>query len=70
MPSNRRRFIKYLAKLFDLCALAASILVALIVFSSPKEMTFSSFVAMRIKLGNCLLFAFLLVVWHSVFISC
>jgi exopolysaccharide biosynthesis polyprenyl glycosylphosphotransferase len=70
MPSNRRRFIKYLAKLFDLCALAASILVALIVFSSAKEMTFSSFVAMRIKLGNCLLFAFLLFVWHSAFTFC
>ena len=70
MPSNRRRFIKYLAKLFDLCALAASILVALIVFSSAKEMTFSSFVEMRIKLGNCLLFAFLLFVWHSAFTFC
>jgi exopolysaccharide biosynthesis polyprenyl glycosylphosphotransferase len=69
MPSNRRRLITYLAKLFDLCALAASILVALIVFSSPREMTFSSVVAMRIKLGNCLLFAFLLVVWHGLFLS-
>jgi exopolysaccharide biosynthesis polyprenyl glycosylphosphotransferase len=70
MPSYRKRFIKYLAKLFDLCALTASILVALIVYSSLKEMTLAGFVGMRIKLGNCLVFALLLFVWHSVFIFC
>jgi FlaA1/EpsC-like NDP-sugar epimerase len=66
----RRRFIKYLAKLFDLSALAVSIVFALIVFSSPKTMTFAGFVAMRIKLGNCLVFALLLFVWHNVFVFC
>jgi exopolysaccharide biosynthesis polyprenyl glycosylphosphotransferase len=69
MPSNRR-FIKYLAKLLDLCCLAASVLVAVIVFAFPKWMTISTFVALRIKLGNCLLFAILLFVWHSVFVFC
>jgi exopolysaccharide biosynthesis polyprenyl glycosylphosphotransferase len=33
-------------------------------------MTLSGFVAMRIKLGNCLIFAFLLLVWHGVLVSC
>src|ERR1035438_4249073 len=70
MPSFRRRFIKYLAKLFDLCALSVSTIVALIVFASPKDMTLASFVAMRIRLGNCLVFALLLFVWHSAFVFC
>jgi exopolysaccharide biosynthesis polyprenyl glycosylphosphotransferase len=66
----RRRFIKYLAKLFDLWVLAVSIVVALIVFSSPEAMTFAGFVVMRIKLANCLAFALLLFVCHSVFVFC
>jgi exopolysaccharide biosynthesis polyprenyl glycosylphosphotransferase len=33
-------------------------------------MTFAGFVAMRIKLGNCLVFALLLFVWHNVFVFC
>jgi exopolysaccharide biosynthesis polyprenyl glycosylphosphotransferase len=70
MTPNRRRFMKYLAKFFDLCVLAASIFVALIVFSSPKGMTLAGFMAMRIKLGNCLVFALLLALWHNLFIFC
>jgi exopolysaccharide biosynthesis polyprenyl glycosylphosphotransferase len=70
MSPNRRRFIKYLAKLFDLFVLVASIVIALIVFSSPKGATLADSMAMRIKLGNCLVFALLLLVWHNVFIVC
>jgi exopolysaccharide biosynthesis polyprenyl glycosylphosphotransferase len=70
MTPNRRRFMKYLAKLFDLCALAASIVVALVVFALPMGMRLAGFMAMRIKLGNCLVFALLLLVWHNVFIFC
>jgi exopolysaccharide biosynthesis polyprenyl glycosylphosphotransferase len=70
MPPSRRRFIKYLAKLFDLWVLAVSIVVALIVFSPAKAITFAGFVAMRIKLGNCLVFALLLFVWHNIFVFC
>jgi exopolysaccharide biosynthesis polyprenyl glycosylphosphotransferase len=62
--------MKHLAELFDLYALALSIVVALIVFSSPKGMTPAGFMAMRIRLGNCLVFAFLLVMWHDLFIFC
>jgi exopolysaccharide biosynthesis polyprenyl glycosylphosphotransferase len=70
MTPYRRRVIKYLAKLFDLCILALSIVIALIVFSSPKGMTLASSMGMRIKLGNCLVFALLLLVWHNVFTFC
>ncbi|HTW79608.1 MAG TPA: sugar transferase [Terracidiphilus sp.] len=62
--------MRYLAALFDITALAASLLITLVVFSFPRGMTFAGFVAMRIGLGNCLLFAFLLFVWHAVFIAC
>jgi exopolysaccharide biosynthesis polyprenyl glycosylphosphotransferase len=68
MTPNRRRFMKYLAKLFDLCALVVSVVVALIVFSSPGGMTLAGSMAMRIKLGNCLVFALLLLMWHNLFI--
>jgi exopolysaccharide biosynthesis polyprenyl glycosylphosphotransferase len=62
--------MKYLARLFDLGVLTTSIIVAMIVMSLPKGMTLAGFLAMRIKLGNCLLFVLLLAVWHKLFISC
>jgi FlaA1/EpsC-like NDP-sugar epimerase len=70
MTPNRRRFMKYLAKLFDLCALVVAVVVALIAFSSPEGMTLAGSMAMRIKLGNCLVFALLLLMWHNLFIFC
>jgi exopolysaccharide biosynthesis polyprenyl glycosylphosphotransferase len=70
MTPNRRRFMKYLAKLFDLGALAASIVVALMAFSSPTGITLAGFMAMQIKLANCLGFALLLAMWHNLFIFC
>lgn len=70
MAPNRRRFVKYLAKLFDLCALGASIVVALIAFSSLRSMTLAGSMAMRIKLGDCLVFAIFLFTWHYLFIFC
>ena len=70
MTPNRRRFAKYLAGLFDLCALTASIVITLIVSALPTGMTLADSMAMRIKLGNCLAFALLLVVWHNLFMLC
>jgi exopolysaccharide biosynthesis polyprenyl glycosylphosphotransferase len=70
MPPSRRLFIKYLAKIFDLSVLAASTIFVLIVYSSPKTLGFAEFVAIRIKLGNCLAFALLLFVWHNLFVFC
>ena len=60
--------MKYLAKLFDLCVLITAFISAGIVFSDG--MTFTEFMAIRIKLGNFLLFGLLLILWHNLFIIC
>jgi exopolysaccharide biosynthesis polyprenyl glycosylphosphotransferase len=59
-----------LAGLFDLCALTASVVITLIVSALPTGMTLADSMAMRIKLGNCLAFALLLLVWHNLFMLC
>jgi exopolysaccharide biosynthesis polyprenyl glycosylphosphotransferase len=65
---TRRRLMKHLAKVFDLCVLIAAFVSAGIIFSD--EVTFVGFMALRIKLSNCLLFALLLITWHNLFIMC
>jgi exopolysaccharide biosynthesis polyprenyl glycosylphosphotransferase len=75
MTRNRRPFMKYVAKLFDLCALAAAIVVALLAFSSPpgatiQGMTIAGFMATPIRLGNCLAFALVVALCHHLFIFC
>jgi exopolysaccharide biosynthesis polyprenyl glycosylphosphotransferase len=68
---NRRQFVKYIAKAFDLCVLIACfIFAAFVVYSSANGVSFGGFMALRIKLSNCLLFALLLTVWHNLFILC
>jgi len=63
--------MKQVAKIFDLCALVVSFIVAtIILYSSSKGMTLAEFMAIRIKLGNCLLFAGLLGTLHSLFVFC
>jgi exopolysaccharide biosynthesis polyprenyl glycosylphosphotransferase len=71
MISNKWRLLKYAAKLYDVCALVAAFLVATFVIqSSPNGMFLSEFMALKIKLGNCLLFALLLAFWHNLFVLC
>ena len=71
MIPTRRQFVKQLANIFDLSALVVSFLVAtIILYSSSKSMTLAEFMAVRIKLGNCLLFAGLLGTFHSLFVLC
>ena len=71
MIFNRRQLMKHLAKLYDLWALVASFLLATImVLPSQVGMTVAGFLAMRITLANCLLFALLLIVWHNLFVLC
>ena len=63
--------MKQVAKIFDLCALLVSFIVAtIILYSSNKGMTLAEFMAIRVKLGNCLLFAGLLGTFHSLFVLC
>lgn len=69
--SIRKKILNYLAKLYDLCALFASfVLAALIVYSSSKEMKLGRLLTMRITFGNCVLFALLLIFWHNLFVLC
>ena len=71
MISNKWRFMKHTAKLYDMCALVAAFLFAtFVLLSSPRGMSVPEFMALRIKLGNCLLFALLLIAWHNLFILC
>ena len=71
MIPNRRQFMKQVARIFDLCALVVSFIVAIIaLYSSSKGMTLTEFMAIRIKLANCLLFAGLLGTLHSLFVLC
>ena len=59
MIQSRSRFMKYLAKVFDLCVLTTAFICAGFILSDG--MTFTEFMAMRIKLGNFLLFGLLLI---------
>ena len=77
MFQAKRRFMTHAAKVLDLCLLVASFtLTTLFVYSSNflypayKQITLSGFLAMRIKLGNLLLFALLLFAWHKIFALC
>ena len=71
MIPNRRQFIKQVARVFDLCTLFVSFLVATItLYSSSNGVTLTEFMALRIKLTNCLLFAGILGALHSLFVVC
>jgi len=68
---RRRQLMKHAAKLLDLSILVASFVIATTtLYNPPGGMTFAGFMAMRIKLGNSLLFALLLVTWYRLFILC
>jgi exopolysaccharide biosynthesis polyprenyl glycosylphosphotransferase len=71
MISHKWRIMKHTAKLYDMCALIAAFTFATFLLrSSPTGMSLSEFMALRIKLGNCLLFALLLIAWHNLFVMC
>ena len=71
MTANKWQFMKHVAKLYDLAAIVGAFIVATFIFSSsPRSMTLASFLALRIKLGNCLLFMVLIASWHYIFRRC
>jgi exopolysaccharide biosynthesis polyprenyl glycosylphosphotransferase len=71
MISNRRQLLKHLAKLFDLGVMVGSfVFAAIAVYSSPQGLTLTRLMSLRITLGNCLLFALLLVTWHNICALC
>jgi exopolysaccharide biosynthesis polyprenyl glycosylphosphotransferase len=71
MIPSKRRLLKHLLKLFDLCVLVVSFVAAgVFAYSSPTNLSLSRLMGVRVTLGNCLLFALLLFTWHSVFNLC
>jgi exopolysaccharide biosynthesis polyprenyl glycosylphosphotransferase len=71
MIPSKRRLLKYVAKLYDLCVLVISFVSAgVLAYSSPRDLTFARLMGLRITLGNCLLFVVLLFTWHSIFTIC
>src|ERR1700676_4964978 len=70
MIPSRRQFLKHMARVLYLCVLLFSFLFAGIAYSLPEGLTFTRLMALRITLGNCLLFALLFVAWHYLFVLC
>lgn len=71
MISSRRLFLKHLAKIFDIGVVIGSFFFATIVIFSPSGfLTLGELLAIPITLGNCLLFASLLIVSHEIFALC
>jgi hypothetical protein len=70
MISLRRRLLLEAAKLFDLAVMVCSFALAtvLVVHRTPA-ISLAEFLSMRIKVGNFVLFACFLLVWHLVFSS-
>jgi exopolysaccharide biosynthesis polyprenyl glycosylphosphotransferase len=69
MISSRWRIMKHLAKLYDLSTFIAGFIFISFVLNSPSHrIQLADFMAVRIKLGNCVLFALLLLVWHNILI--
>jgi exopolysaccharide biosynthesis polyprenyl glycosylphosphotransferase len=62
--------MKHVAKIFDLCVLVCSFVFASIAYSLPNGLTLTRLMGLRITLGNCLLFALLLIAWHNFFVLC
>ncbi len=63
--------MKHLAKIYDVCVLISSfVLAGVLAYSSPKAVTLSRLMGLRVTIGNCLLFALLLFSWHIIFNLC
>ena len=71
MVPSKRQLLKNLAKVFDLIALVASFVFAgIVAYSSLNGLTLVRIMAVRVTLGNCVLFTLLLITWHVTFTQC
>lgn len=69
MVNSRRQVLKHLAQVFDLGAfVTAFLLTTFALDSSPSGLTLAEFMKVRIKLGNCVLFALLLLAWYNLLV--
>jgi exopolysaccharide biosynthesis polyprenyl glycosylphosphotransferase len=71
MTSYRRKVLLNALKAFDLLlALAIVILATYIALPHRSEMSLAEFLAIRVKVGNFVLFAALLFMWHLTYVAC
>jgi exopolysaccharide biosynthesis polyprenyl glycosylphosphotransferase len=68
MTTFRRRILLQTAELFDLVLMVLSFALAtVLVVNATPTISLAQFFSMRVKVGNFVLFALLLVAWHLVF---
>jgi exopolysaccharide biosynthesis polyprenyl glycosylphosphotransferase len=71
MNAVRRRLLLGLVRLFDLGLQVLSFsLATLIVVSSDASITLRDFLAIRVSIANCVIFAFILYAWFLLFALC
>jgi len=69
MYSHKWRVLKHAAKFYDLCALFIAFLSStFLLWAFPAGKSLAEFMAVKITLANCLLFALLLLAWHNQFV--
>jgi exopolysaccharide biosynthesis polyprenyl glycosylphosphotransferase len=68
---STRRLLRDAMKLLDLGLLVLSLgLTTMLIVSHRGTLSFAQFLGLRIKIGNFVLFALLLLAWHSVLLLC
>ena len=71
MNQAKRRLINSTAKLIDLGILVLSLgLTTILVVSEHGTLSFTDFLALRIQLGNFVLFTVLVFIWHLILAMC
>ncbi len=69
MVAARRRILLSIFKLFDLWLLVFSLVAATLpILHEDGVLSLTQFLSMRVKVGNIVLFAALLLVWHIIFV--
>ena len=71
MITNRHQLMKRLARLYDLFALVAAFIGAtFVLYAQENPRNLAGFLALKVTLGNGLLFGMLLLAWYNLFIVC
>jgi exopolysaccharide biosynthesis polyprenyl glycosylphosphotransferase len=69
MINSRRQLLKHLAQVYDLAAFVSSFLMTtFLLYSWSGGRTLPDFMMLRIKLGNCVLFALLILAWYNILV--
>ena len=69
MGTQRRQLLLNALKVFDLVVMVLSFGVASVAVSQASPTSLAEFFAMRVKIGNFLIFCGLLLVWHFLFLG-